>query len=474
MSIFSCQISITSHWAITTFKVSRGRMPGTPGSTERIGWGDLETEPGYLIVELGERGTGAAVERVSVPTARPMLSHTVPAAVLASQDGVKIADHVLTWLQGLESPEAMTRVVLPDVARPVRRNVEALVREDAGALVWSVQVTGRPAESSAMADRNPDLPALSLLDQFAAFTAAEEANGNFDPVFARQFAEIGEAGARTGPGSAGAATDERGSLMNLVEVEIEDYRQFHGLTTFSPAQQAMIGIIGENGAGKTTLFEAIEWCLYNPSWIRNEDIRPRTLGGKPRVKVTLEHPLTGEQFEVERELKGRTVSASVYRVSNPDTPVVQGTKQVTEYVTKSLLGLTYQAFVATFFTRQKELHFFGNLRAAERRREVGRLLGLETIRIAQQSIGTQRQEKLSASRQLSRIYEDQSAGRDFAAERIAARALVDHRLDRTSTERRILAASQYIACSGTGDALGRGASRRTISGSTSRSLQASG
>ncbi|MGD9713910.1 MAG: exonuclease SbcCD subunit D, partial [Thermomicrobiales bacterium] len=42
------------------------------GSTERIGWGDVETEPGYLIVELGSVGSAPAVERVQVPIARPM------------------------------------------------------------------------------------------------------------------------------------------------------------------------------------------------------------------------------------------------------------------------------------------------------------------------------------------------------------------------------------------------------------------
>ncbi|MBX3071567.1 MAG: SMC family ATPase [Thermomicrobiales bacterium] len=208
--------------------------------------------------------------------------------------------------------------------------------------------------------------------------------------------------------------------MNLVSLELEDYRQFAGPHTFEPAQQSMAAIIGPNGAGKTTLFEAIEWCLYNPTYIRNDEIRPRLLGGKPRVKVTLEHPLTGERWEIERELGLRTVTASIYRSSQPENPVVQGTRQVTEYVAKNLLGLSQQAFVATFFTRQKELSFFGSMSDAVRRREVGKLLGLETIRLAQQSIGEQRQQKQQDAAHHRRLHDDQMQGRDFEAERLVA------------------------------------------------------
>ncbi|MDQ3541286.1 MAG: hypothetical protein M3440_11400, partial [Chloroflexota bacterium] len=49
-------------------------------------------------------------------------------------------------------------------------------------------------------------------------------------------------------------------------------------------------------------------------------------------------------------------------------------------------------------------------------REVGKLLGLETIRIAQQSIGEDRKRAVNEADALLRQYEDQSAGRDFTRE----------------------------------------------------------
>ncbi|MCO5220502.1 MAG: SMC family ATPase [Thermomicrobiales bacterium] len=205
--------------------------------------------------------------------------------------------------------------------------------------------------------------------------------------------------------------------MRLIEVEIENYKQYAGAHVFRPGEKAMVAIVGQNGAGKTTLFEAIEWCLYNPTRIKNDSITPRMHGGKPRVRVVLEDTNTGVVYEVERLLKGGSTQAEIYRQDQPESPLVQGTRQVTDYVTRELTGLSHTAFVATFFTRQKELTFFGDLGATERRAQVGRLLGLETIRIAQRSIGEQRSRKQAEAKVKRDQYEEQTAGLDFPTER---------------------------------------------------------
>jgi exonuclease SbcC len=214
--------------------------------------------------------------------------------------------------------------------------------------------------------------------------------------------------------------------MRLVEVEIENYKQYAGTHLFRPGEKAMVAVVGQNGAGKTTLFEAIEWCLYNPSRIKNDTLTPRVKGGKPRVRVVIEDPHSGIVYEIERLLKGGSTQAEIYRQDQPDSPIVQGTRQVTEYVTKELTGLSHTAFVATFFTRQKELSFFGDLGATQRREQVGRLLGLETIRVAQKRIGEQRTRKHAEARVKRDQYEEQSSGIDFPAER--------ERLDRVITD----------------------------------------
>ena len=210
--------------------------------------------------------------------------------------------------------------------------------------------------------------------------------------------------------------------MNLVHVHIENFKQFVDPLDIDIPSQATVGVIGVNGVGKTTLFQAIEWCLYNPSTMLGKDIRPRGRSGNPRVAVTLESHDGSTRWVVERELKRSTTTAAIYKTDAnvTDEPVVQGTRDVTNFVANTLVELSHRAFVATFFTRQKELHFFGDVRDTERRREVGKLLGLETIRDAQKAIGEDRASAAREAQVLEKQYESEISGRDLEAESTAA------------------------------------------------------
>jgi exonuclease SbcC len=214
--------------------------------------------------------------------------------------------------------------------------------------------------------------------------------------------------------------------MILSNVQIINYKQYVDEHDIPIPSAATIGVIGANGVGKTTLFEAIEWCLYNPSSIPVKDVRPRGRSGYTKVVVTLDVPGTNQQFLVERELKRASTNAVIYRVEpdGEETIVVQGTKQVTDHIEKKLIGLGHSAFTATFFTRQKELSFFGDLGATARRREVGKLLGLETIRAAQEIIAKDRTNALNEAKVLRNRYEAESQGRDFLKEITAAEATI--------------------------------------------------
>lgn len=210
--------------------------------------------------------------------------------------------------------------------------------------------------------------------------------------------------------------------MIINRVSITDYKQYVGEQTIEIPSLGTIGVIGANGVGKTTLFEAIEWCLYCPSTIRNQDIRPRGRASTPKVSIVFEQAESCEQFVVERTLRKASTAAAVYRVESDgeETMLVQGTKPVTDYVASTLIGLSHDAFVHTFFTRQKELSFFGELGDSARRRAVGKLLGLETIRRAQERIAEDRTKARNTAQVLAKQYETESEGRDFAAELKAA------------------------------------------------------
>lgn len=208
--------------------------------------------------------------------------------------------------------------------------------------------------------------------------------------------------------------------MILSELQIRDYKQFAGDYTLQLESQGIVGVVGPNGAGKTTLFEAIEWCLYGPRSIATGDVFPRGREGKPRVAVTLEHPDTGERYIIEREIRGKTMRASVWREDRSDEILATGSAPVRAYVTEKLIGLGHDAFVSTFFTRQKELSFFGSLRPTERRVMVGRLIGVEAVRLAQESIGLERGQAAQRAEGLAAQVEHEQQGRDLIAEITAA------------------------------------------------------
>jgi exonuclease SbcC len=206
--------------------------------------------------------------------------------------------------------------------------------------------------------------------------------------------------------------------MNLIRIHIENFKQFVDPLDIEIPQDATIGVIGANGVGKTTLFQAIEWCLYNPNSISARDIRPRGRTGNPKVSITLEARDGSKRWVVEREVKRSSATAAVYEVEadGSETLVVQGTADVTKFVSNRLIDLSHRAFVATFFTRQKELHFFGDVRDTDRRREVGKLLGLEHIRRAQMSIGEDRTAAARDAKYLREQYTQEIGERDLDAE----------------------------------------------------------
>jgi exonuclease SbcC len=204
--------------------------------------------------------------------------------------------------------------------------------------------------------------------------------------------------------------------MILAAIEIENYKQYAGSHCIDFPEQGMVAITGPNGAGKTTLFEAIEWCLYGPRTIPHASIPPHDGVGATRVRVTLQDPHDGRRYVVKRTLRNGVSAAEAYAEDDPGQPLVQGPRDVSDYVAKQLVGLPHAAFVSTFFTRQKELTFFGDRTPTDRRVEVARLLGFQIVRDAQEEIGTERTLARNAALSLSAQYAEGSQGRDFAVE----------------------------------------------------------
>lgn len=213
--------------------------------------------------------------------------------------------------------------------------------------------------------------------------------------------------------------------MHLAAIDIENYKQYAGAHRIEFPEQGIVSVTGPNGAGKTTLFEAIEWCLYCPRSIPQSSVPPHDGVGRTTVRVTLEDRNDGQRYCVQRELRASGTQAEVYREDDPGNPLVQGSREVSRYVARHLIGLPHGAFVSTFFTKQKELQFFGDRSATERRTEVGKLLGLEAVREAQREMGEGRNAARLIAETRRGEYERRLGARDLAEETAAAARAVE-------------------------------------------------
>jgi len=158
------------------------------GSTERFGWGDYEAKPGYLIVEMAEDGS------VSTPEHRPVRSrpmHLLNPVHGDSQSVEELIDAIVTQLDRLDDPEALTRVQIRDADRHAYRQLERQVRREVAGKTFHLTVSRQaPADAglSVEIDRDAALPDLKTL--FAEFVASRKGE-HYDPEFAARFLERG-------------------------------------------------------------------------------------------------------------------------------------------------------------------------------------------------------------------------------------------------------------------------------------------
>lgn len=201
--------------------------------------------------------------------------------------------------------------------------------------------------------------------------------------------------------------------MRLLSIELQLFRQ-HAATSIQ-IPDGLIGIVGTNGSGKTTLMESIGFALFGSKALRGkvEDVRTRsaiiqrsdevqTEGGIERglrkgsskrkqenePKVTLVLDQDGVIFRIER-----TLTDAVLFVGGEAQPVASGNKEVTTKIT-SIIGMTHDEFVATYFTEQKGLEFLsGKKGATEREKFIVRMMGYDRLEEMQVMLRDDRKEQ---------------------------------------------------------------------------------
>jgi DNA repair protein SbcD/Mre11 len=157
------------------------------GATERFSFGEVESVPGFAIVEFG--GGGVSVEHVPVE-ARPMID--LPFIRARELDAAELTEEIRARVEGADLDGAVVRLRAYDVKRGVASGVDRdLIRDlQRRCLNFSLEVH---AEERPEAGDGGSASAVfgPLEEEFAAFVKARKESGELEKGFAEEFLEKG-------------------------------------------------------------------------------------------------------------------------------------------------------------------------------------------------------------------------------------------------------------------------------------------
>ena len=168
--------------------------------------------------------------------------------------------------------------------------------------------------------------------------------------------------------------------MIIRSLKLQNYRKYKDSLVEFP--DGLFGILGKNGAGKTSLVEAIAWAIYGNKGSKtgSELIKREEADLEADCGVELEFTLGSDSYHVTRKLRGRKQLAySALSVNNQHQ--VEGTSAVTKYLSNKL-GMDYNSFCTSIFTKQKELDALSDLSPSKRKERILKLLRIDSIDVA--------------------------------------------------------------------------------------------
>jgi exonuclease SbcC len=199
--------------------------------------------------------------------------------------------------------------------------------------------------------------------------------------------------------------------MRLRYMELRNYRKFRSAAIEFP--DGVVAIIGPNGAGKTTLLEAVTWALFgNESTVvrdGKEGVMSAGTSLGEECSVVLEFDLGGDGYRLVRSMKGKLLKVDASLEANGEL-VAKGDSAVTGAVVR-LLGMDHRAFFVSVFAKQKDLNALANLRPAERKKLVLRMLGVDFLESVTKLVDHDASAAKREADQLSSLLKDQE-GRD--------------------------------------------------------------
>ena len=149
-------------------------------------------------------------------------------------------------------------------------------------------------------------------------------------------------------------------------------------------------IVGRMGAGKSSIMDAISYALFGTfpalqkGRLATKDIIRKGAGNGASAIVKLGFSAGDDEYIVTREISGLRSSAKLERNGKymQSQPV-----KVTEEI-ESIMKVDYESFARVVYSEQNGLEYFLGLRAAERKRQLDSMLGLDRFAAARDNAGT--------------------------------------------------------------------------------------
>ena len=156
------------------------------GATERFSFAEVDSKPGFVILEFSDRGV--EIEHVSIEV-RPMID--LPKINASDMTGADLTDAMRELAESRDLEGAIVRQKVVDAPRGVAGEVDrALLRDlKRRCLNYSLEVTeaGTAVEDAGNMDANFG----SLEEEFKAFVGRRRESGELEPKFAGEFLEKG-------------------------------------------------------------------------------------------------------------------------------------------------------------------------------------------------------------------------------------------------------------------------------------------
>jgi DNA repair protein SbcD/Mre11 len=158
------------------------------GATERFGFGEVNSKPGFAVVEFDDGGL-RSVEHIEIET-RPMLDLEKVSA--RDMDSSELTEAVRERTSDVDLDGAIVRLRVYDVRRGVASGVDRALLRDLQRLCLNFSLEVHAEELPEERESGPVSAVFGTLeDEFAAFVKARRESGELEEKFAAEFLEKG-------------------------------------------------------------------------------------------------------------------------------------------------------------------------------------------------------------------------------------------------------------------------------------------